>query len=154
MFIWMQNTVIPLKLAIPNSRNPQTRGFCYLVAWKPPNRLFTIKMAPYLAVSKFAVPYYPTPKIREFGGITVLIFATLKVQLNTANTSTKGLRKWHWIVWKYHTDIIGVTDYKSFLNELKTISKDYHASNVLLFHTCFPLHTYTAYWFPFYLRSA
>ena len=28
-------------------------------------------MAPYLAVSKFAVPYYPTPKIREFGGTTV-----------------------------------------------------------------------------------
>ena len=65
------STVIPRKLAVPNSRNSQTRGFCYLVAWKPPNWLFTIKMAPYLAVSKFAVPYYPTPKICEFGGITV-----------------------------------------------------------------------------------
>ena len=67
------STVIPRKLAVPNSRNSQIRGFCYLVAWKPPNWLFTIKMAPYLAVSKFAVPYYPTPKIREFGGITVHI---------------------------------------------------------------------------------
>ena len=66
-------TVIPRKLAVPNSRNSQIRGFSYLVAWKPPNWLFPIKIAPYLAVSKFAAPYYPTPKIREFGGITVYL---------------------------------------------------------------------------------
>ena len=67
------STVIPRKLAVPNSRNSQTRDFSYLVLWKPLNWLFAIKIAPYFAVFKFAVPFNPTPKIREFEGITVLV---------------------------------------------------------------------------------
>ena len=39
-------TVIPRKLAVPNSRNPQTRGFCYLVAENPQIGFLLVKQHP------------------------------------------------------------------------------------------------------------
>ena len=62
-------TVIPRKLAIPNSRNSLTRGSsCSLDLL-----FFTSKLAvPLLSTQIRDFCYFLSPKIREFGGITVL----------------------------------------------------------------------------------
>ena len=60
-------TVIPRKLAVPNSRNSVTRGSARYSL--PPNSRYLLlyKVAP-----KFAIPgHFLSPKNREFGGIAV-----------------------------------------------------------------------------------
>ena len=65
---WLQyNTVIPRKLAVPNSRNSLTRGSARC-SWD----LETSKLAvPLLSTQIRDFCYFLSPKIREFGGITV-----------------------------------------------------------------------------------
>ena len=60
-----------------------------------------------------------------------LILATLKVQFNAANIKGKEVLNRYLIASKNYSDVNRVTDNKSILNELMTISKNHNASNVL-----------------------